>query len=288
MTCAGVRKTCPAGIPPAVLEMIFIVFIAAPPQLIKIWPTHGNSRQLVAVKTVMTGDNDGGGMTTTGRREDWILKKRHLHRLKDTIFFEMEPYSWWRHHASEIDPYILAQCHFRTSPHGVSKLTFTQRRATTREQWRPQTAACGGRQRQANSGSNGEGKSSEPVFFFDVHYGKVQYIGVLMAGQFMAPIRRQKGVSRQLSYLRSHQKRNTQVGRTTGTQHVRNVSDMHVDSSLQKNGKISKSTSNRPVCWQIWDNLGHPIEQRVIDKCLTCALGNIWSLVTPWSQCLDF
>ena len=51
---------------------------------------------------------------------------------------------------------------------------------------------------------------------------------VIMVGQFMATIRCQTGESHLLPYLRSHQKRNAQVGRTSGTQNVRNVSDMHV------------------------------------------------------------
>jgi hypothetical protein len=34
------------------------------------------------------------------------------------------------------DPHILAQGHFSTGPHAMSKLTFTRRWAMTREQWR--------------------------------------------------------------------------------------------------------------------------------------------------------
>ena len=64
-----------------------------------------------------------------------------------------------------------------------------------------------------------------------------------MVGLFMAPIRRQTGVSHLLSYLRSHQKRNAQVGRTSGTQNVRNVSDMRVDSFLKK--KLEKSANQQ-------------------------------------------
>jgi len=50
-------------------------------------------------------------------------------------------------------------------------------------------------------------------------------------------------VSHLLSYLRSHQKRNTQVIISSGTQNVKNVSDKRLDSSLQK--KMEKSANQQ-------------------------------------------
>ena len=72
--------------------------------------------------------------------------------------------------------------------------------------------------------------------------------------RFLAPIRHQTGVSHQLSYLRSHQKRNAQVIISSGTQNVKNVSEMRLDSSLQK--KMEKSANQQAhIPWQIWDTL---------------------------------
>ena len=103
------------------------------------------------------------------------------------------------------DPNILAQCHFRTGPHGVSKLTFTRQRAG---------GGAGGdadggvaaaevapyrRQRMHGSAEGGGGGERD----LRIMAIKLRLITVC---QFMAPISRQMGVSHLLSYLRSHQK----------------------------------------------------------------------------------
>ena len=75
-----------------------------------------------------------------------------------------------------------------------------------------------------------------------INGGAIQ-LRVIMVSQFLAPIRRQTGVSHLLSYPRSNQKRNAQVFISSGTQNVKNVSDMRVDSSLQK--KMEKSANQQ-------------------------------------------
>ena len=76
----------------------------------------------------------------------------------------------------------------------------------------------------------------------------------IMVSRFLVPIRHQTGVSHLLSYLRSHQKRNTQVSILFGTQNVKNVSDICVDSSLQKKRKNQHINKH---AFHISANLGH-------------------------------
>jgi hypothetical protein len=62
---------------------------------------------------------------------------------------------------------------------------------------------------------------------------------VIMVGLFLAS----NGCVTSTSYLRSHQKRNTQVSISAGTKNVEKMSDTLVDSSLQK--KMEKSANQQ-------------------------------------------
>ena len=67
-----------------------------------------------------------------------------------------------------------------------------------------------------------------------------------MVDRFLVPIRRHKDVSHLLSCLRSHQKRNAQVGRTSGTKNVNNASDICVQFPPEKMEKSANQQAPIP------------------------------------------
>jgi hypothetical protein len=115
---------------------------------------------------------------------------------------------------------------------------------------RQRAVHCRGRRRLFGGGGGGGSRGCVTLSSArgGINGGAIK-LRVILVSQFLVSIRRPTGVSHLLLYLSAHQKRSAQVSISSGTQNVKNVSDMRVDSSLQKkNGKINKSTSTILRC----------------------------------------
>ena len=121
---------------------------------------------------------------------------------------------------------------------------------------RQRAVHCRGRRRLFGGGGGGGSRGCVTLSSArgGINGGAIK-LRVILVSQFLVSIRRPTGVSHLLLYLRSHQKRSAQVSISSGTQNVKNVSDMRVDSSLQK--KMEKSTNQQAPSSDA--HLGHPI-----------------------------